>query len=220
MTVELDQYAERIYSQNGEDGILREIFKRIGVINKFCVDLGAFNGIQSSNVAALLDEGWDGILIDGEAKGENPHEPVLNHFITAENVNELLDQYHCPEEFDLISIDINGNDYWVWKALKYKPRVVVIEYNGHISPDISSVIEYEPNFIYRNDDYFSASILAMSNLGNEKGYRLIYCDVNGVNAIFVKFQYMDKFDSYSINELWRPLSFGPYPKSKLEMMPV
>lgn len=220
LEVELDKYARRGYSQNGEEGVIEEIFRRIGTSNKFCVDLGAYNAIQSSNVAALLDDGWDGILIDGSAKSENPRAIVHNHFITAENVNDILMQYNCPEEFDFLSIDLDGNDYWIWNALRFHPRVVCIEYNGHIPPDQSKVIEYEPNFISKNDDYFGASLAALSDLGNKKGYRLIYCDVAGVNAFFVEYYSMDKFDSYEIEEIWRPLFFGPYSKSNLEMMDI
>lgn len=193
--IELEKYESKRFSQGGEDGVIAEIFSRIGTTNKFCVDLGAYNGVESSNVAALLEDGWRGILIDGSAKSANPNIVIYNHFITAENVNALLTHHLCPDEFDLLSIDLDGNDYWVWKALEVKPRVVIIEYNGHIGPDVSSAIEYEADFKFQWTDYFGASLLALQNLGWIKGYSCVYCDKAGVNAFFVKTEYMDVFKS-------------------------
>lgn len=216
--IELEKYESKRYSQGGEDGVIAEIFKRIGTTNKFCVDLGAYNGVESSNVAALLEDGWRGILIDGSAQSANPNTVIYNHFVTAENVNDLLTYHLCPDEFDFLSIDLDGNDYWVWKALEFKPRAMIIEYNGHIKSDVGSVIEYEANFKFKWTDYFGASLLGLSDLGRVKGYELVYCDKAGVNALFVRQDYKPLFKSYTVKQLWRPLAYGPYTKDKLEMM--
>lgn len=217
MAVELDPYEEKFYSQGGEDGVINEIFNRIGTTNKFCVDLGAYNAVESSNVAHLIDQGWSGILIDGSAKSANPKVEVFNHFVTAENVNDLLRAHNCPQKFDFLSIDLDGNDFWVWQALEFEPRALIIEYNGHVPANVSSVIDYEPDFQFKWTDYFGASLLAFKELGAKKGYTLVYADRAGVNCLFVHNDFKNFFDEHTVEELWRPLFYGPYTPDEREM---
>lgn len=217
---ELEQYESKRFSQNGEDGVIAEIFKRIGTTNKFCVDLGAYNAVESSNVAALIEDGWEGILIDGSAISANPLIEVKNHFITAENVNDLLENYDCPTIFDFLSIDLDGNDYWVWKALTYRPRVLVIEYNGHFEAATSTTIQYDAKFEFKWTDYFGATLSALEKLGKQNGYRLVYADKSGCNAFFVLNAYSSKFENKSAEELWHPLFYGPYTKDEREMITI
>jgi hypothetical protein len=187
----IDQYARRIafierreYSQNGEDGILEVLFGRIGVTNKFCVEFGAEDGVQTNTRYLVQKKGWKALLLDGR---ENPVESGIQQaFITAENIEELFAKYRVPEHFDLLSIDIDGNDYWVWKAItKFKPRVVVMEYNAHIPPTESRTIPYNASFVWDGTDYYGVSLLALKKLGEEKGYTLLGTDAHGVNAFFV-----------------------------------
>jgi len=105
--------------------------------------------------------------------------------VTAENINDLLQKYEVPVSFDLLSIDLDGNDYWVWRAVRRRPRVVVIEYNAHIGPADSRVIAYDPAFRWAGTDYFGASLRALRDLGQQKGYALVYCESTGTNAFFV-----------------------------------
>ena len=108
-------------------------------------------------------------------------------FVTAENINELLANYEVPEDFDLFSLDIDGNDYWVWEALKYQPSVVVIEYNAAIAMSESKTIPDDPAFSWSahgRTSYYGASLLALKRLGERKGYVLVYA--NGVNVFFVR----------------------------------
>ena len=122
--------------------------------------------------------------------------------------NELFEKYDVPDEFDLLTIDIDGNDYYVWEAIRKMPRVVNIEYNSHIPPNESKSIEYEPNFIWKGDDYYGASLLALKILGERKGYTLIGCDSTGTDSFFVKNELIgDKFVVRDINELFRPPAF-------------
>jgi hypothetical protein len=138
------------------------------------------------NTRLLAEQfGWRGVLLDGSDYPEKFG--VKREFITAENVNELLAKYDVPRQFDLFSLDVDGNDYWIWSALEYEPRVVVIEYNATLGAGESKTIKYDPSFSWSSrgfPNYYGASLLALSKLGRRKGYVLVYA--NYVNAIFVK----------------------------------
>jgi hypothetical protein len=182
---EIGQFERKQYSQNGEDGIIDAIFEACGVTNRFFVECGCHDA-RECNTAYLLAQGWSGLLMDADGISRNPRATVQREFITAENINLLLDKYQVPEEFDLLSIDIDGNDYWVWQAVSRRPRVVVIEYNASISPKDRRVIPYDPLFRWAGTDYFGASLRALAELGERKGYCLVYCESRGVNAFFVE----------------------------------
>src|SRR5262249_41502056 len=145
---------------------------------------GVGNGEQC-NTAYLARHGWTGLLMDVEA-APGARIPVHQERITAENVEALFGKYGVPPAFDLLSIDIDGNDYWGWKAITaFRPRVVVIEYNASVPPTESRTIAYDPTFRWEGTDYFGASLLALATLGQDKGYLLVGCDRSGTNAFFV-----------------------------------
>ena len=175
---------ERFSSQNGEDGVIDAIFEMIGTTNRHFVEFGCEDATQC-NAAYLLRSGWQGLFMDGAGVSGNPLATVHAEFVTAENVNALFAKYGVPQLFDLLSIDVDGNDYHIWKALTYRPRVVVIEYNAHVGPSQALVMPYEPAFVWDGSDYFGASLRALRDLGAAKGYRLVYCESTGVNAFFV-----------------------------------
>jgi len=211
----LNRYEYSCYSQNGEDGIINEIFNRIGTSNKQFVEFGVQDGLES-NGALLLVKGWSGLWMEGSGKYvklinkqfsqliKNGKLTAKKTFVNAENINDLLNGANVPEELDLLSIDIDGNDYWVWKAVNARPRVVVIEYNAMFPPDTQWVLPYEPDFIWDGSSYFGASLKSLENLGKEKGYMLVACDFTGVNAFFVREDLVeDKFlQPFSANHLW------------------
>jgi len=194
----LDSFGYKVYSQNDEDGIINEIFKRIGTTNKTFVEFGVQDGLES-NCHFLLFNGWRGLWIDGS--DENIHkiteyfsEPVskkqltaVNAFITVENINNLINENGFDGEIDLLSIDIDGNDYWIWQAITcIQPRVVVIEYNAKFPPPCEWIMEYEANHIWDGSDKYGASLKSLELLGNKLGYRLVGTNICGVNAFFVK----------------------------------
>jgi hypothetical protein len=204
----VNQFEASIYSQNGEDGILWAIFNKIGTTNKFCVEFGVQDGRECNTRLLREKRGWTGLLMD--PSDQNPPS-IKKEFITTENINELFRKYSVPEHFDLLSIDIDGNDYWIWKALapNYSPRVVVIEYNSKISPSLSKTIRYEPYFQWDLTDYYGASLLALTNLAQLKGYALAGCDRRGVNAFFVRNDLLEgHFVKKTMEELYRPPRFG------------
>lgn len=174
------------YSQSGEDGVIQSIINSIGVYNKYYVEFGEHAHSRGSNTAYLRENGWDGLVI-----GINPIVPhIYKAKITAENINDIFEKNNVPKIFDVLSIDIDGNDYWVWKALNYDPRVVVIEFNSNIPSSVSCTIKYNPNHVYRRNKYYGASLLAMKKLGEQKGYSLIYT-TGCLNAFFVKTELLD-----------------------------
>ncbi|OEU66622.1 MAG: hypothetical protein BBJ57_02495 [Desulfobacterales bacterium PC51MH44] len=194
----LNRFEYQVYSQNGEDGIIEEIFNRIGTRNKFFVEFGVENGLQN-NTAYLLTKDWTGCWIEANEAWVKEIKQKFNSliqekrllvrqaFITGENIESLLVEAQVPKEFDLLSIDIDGNDYWVWKAIKsYRPKVVVIEYNPMFRPDAKWIMKYNPEAIWNGTSYYGASLKSLEMLGLEKGYKLVGCNFLGVNAFFVR----------------------------------
>ena len=193
----LERCGFKVYSQNDEDGIIQEIFRRIGITNRRFVEFGVANGLEN-NTLSLLVSGWRGLWID--AAPENVINiktrfadvlvegrlAVQDAFITAENINELIGIWGSGE-IDLLSIDIDGNDFYVWQALNVvKPRVVVIEYNAKFHPPLAIVQEYNAGHVWKGTDYFGASLEALVRLGTRLGYSLVCTNFSGVNAFFVR----------------------------------
>ena len=194
----LNRHEFQIYSQNGEDGIIQEIFRRIGSTNKIFVEFGVGNGLENNTVALLL-HGWSGAWIDGDTSQvgkirRSLGKPigdgkltVKNGFVSAENIERHFRDLNVPAEPDFLSIDIDGNDYWVWQAIKsYKPRVVVLEYNAHFGPSLAWVQKYNPAHRWKGTNYFGVSLKALEMLGQKKGYKLVACNFVGNNAFFVR----------------------------------
>ncbi len=185
MLSDLRAHERQVYSQNGEDGTLAQIFACIGTTNRTFVEFGAWDGLHLSNTAHLrIDHGWSGLLMEGDP--ERRSEIVETEFVTAENIDALLSRYAIPEQFDLLSIDIDGNDYWVWKALtRHQPRVVVIEYNIFFGVGVSKTVPYHATRVWDHSTYCGASLAALEKLGREKGYTLVHTDSYAPNAFFI-----------------------------------
>jgi len=231
---EISFFENKIYSQNGEDGILNFIFSYINTTNNFLVEIGCDDGSQC-NGRLLLEAGWDGILIDsfGFKKIHKWQFPTMknqlrkplfprnipqhllpylkNEFVTMENIDEILKKYHVPKKIDLLSIDIDYNTFWIWKSIEYtRPRVVIVEYNSQIHVSESKVVKYDPDAIFDWTNYFGGSLLAFVKLAKEKNYDLVGCDTNGVNAFFITHEEIIEhnipINDYS--DLYMPPKFG------------
>ncbi|MEM8704978.1 MAG: FkbM family methyltransferase [Actinomycetota bacterium] len=232
----LARHEHRVYSQNGEDGVISEIFRRIGTTNQYFVEFGCGNGIENNSLF-LLHRDWQGLWLDGDpslvssitgSHGQftsTGQLTVKQAMVTAENIESLFADADVPEEPDLISIDIDGNDYWVWQALEnYRPRAFVVEYNAFWPPDTRWVQAYEPTRGWDGTTYHGASLASLVDLGEKKGYRLVHCDLAGVNAFFVRDDVAgDHFAEQTSAEahyqparyflasvVARPRSFGPF----------
>jgi hypothetical protein len=186
--VDLKRYEKRLISQNGEDGVLQKIFDLIGTTNKYYVEFGAGNGHFGSNTKYFREKfGWEGLLLEGSCT-ENPAINLHRAFITAENICDLFRKYNVPQEFDLISIDIDGNDFYVWNAIArhYSPRVVIIECNSCFNYDEDKVVAYNADYLWDKSEYSGASVLALYNLGRSLGYTLVYQESTGINLFFIR----------------------------------
>ena len=194
----LNRYEAQVYSQNGEDGIIAEIFSRIGTTNRVFVEVGAGDGTENNSVY-LLVKGWSGFWFDGdEANLISMHQHfakplaakrllVAREFLTAENALDTLRKHGVPNEFDLFSLDVDRNTSWIWRGLKeLRPRVVVVEYNAHIPPQDAWEIHYAAEKTWDGTLMYGAGLLRFEQIGSELGYSLVGCDVSGSNAFFVR----------------------------------
>jgi len=183
-------HRSNVTSQIGQDGILAKIFEVIGAGQKFCVEFGAWDGKHLSNTWNLIaNADWGGILIEGDptkfgaltATHPYPRVKAVNHFVDWEGHNALeaiLSRNGAPRDIDLMSIDVDGNDWHIWKSLaNYRPRAVLIEFNPSIPNDVFFVQDAN-----RRHNHGS-SLLAMIELGKEKGYSLVCA--NCWDAFFV-----------------------------------
>ncbi|MFH1832137.1 MAG: hypothetical protein ABH827_05055 [bacterium] len=193
----------RNFSQNDEDGILLYLFALIGTTNKKCVDI-AFANPHGSNVTNLIcNFNWTGLLVCGSEHEITPAKSffsshpdtfiyppnITNAWITAENVNNILEKNGYSGEIDLLSLDIDGVDYWVWKNIEtVQPRIVVVEYMNIWTSEHAVTVPYSPEFNRFNihEDFCGASLAAFVKLAKSKGYRLVACNKYGFNAFFVK----------------------------------
>lgn len=219
----------KIFSQHREDGILLYIFSNIEVKSKTFVEIGIDDGRECNTANLSLNFGWKGMLVEkvkenvesarvfykAKLGSESSRVKIIQKTVTAENINEVLTNNSFKVEVDLLSIDIDGNDYWIWKAIKViKPRVVVIEYNGVFGPKRSITISYEPDF-FRFDKhpggfYYGASLRALYKLARKKGYRLVCCDLSGTNAFFIRRdQLRGKFKGQSLQNVYYQSYYGP-----------
>lgn len=193
----------RNFSQFDEDGILLYMFAALGVTNKLFVDIGAGNGINGNCANLAINFGWNGLFIDGNTGSVDSGKAFYEKhpdtwvfppkFVCAmvqrENINQIIEEQGFTGEVDLVSIDIDGNDYWVWDALSViEPRVVIIETRIEFGLK-NLVVPYDKDFYYQGEgDYYGASLPAMIKLADKKGYRLVGANLFslGFNTIYVK----------------------------------
>jgi hypothetical protein len=202
----------RVYSQNGEDGVLEKIFELIGTTNKYYVEFGVEDGTQCNTRYLREVYGWQGLMMDGSHANQTLN--LQQEFIIAENIEELFQKYGVPEEFDLLSIDTDFNDFYIWHAIEhYKPRVVCIEHNGMFPPHLDRVVVYNPGYIWDGTDYNGTSILAMAILGEYKGYTLVYAEAAEVNLFFIRNDVLENSgvefkNAGCVGAIWHPPKYS------------
>ncbi len=213
--LELNEF--KIYSQNGEDGVINYIFKKIGSKTKKFAEIGIEEGKECNTRNLVENFGWSGIMIEGNKKeakvamdfyGKYPVK-IINTFVTDKNINNLI-----PKDVDLLSIDVDGSDYWLWKKLNAKPRMVIIEYNSTFGDKFITIpysdkprVEQHPDWLYEG-----AGLNALIKLGKEKGYKLVYA--NYCNAFFLRkeikhFKELSFKEAYKESEMRRRLWGSP-----------
>ena len=196
----LHDFASNVYSQNGEDGIIAKVLEVINERSGWCVEFGAWDGIHLSNTCNLIKNyGSAAVLIEGNPQRcqeikqnfDSSQKVIpINAFVGFEPENcldSILKQTEIPTNFDLLSIDIDGNDYHIWDSVQhYRPKVVVIEYNPTIPNPVDFVQPQDMNVSQ------GSSLLSINKLAKQKGYELVavtYC-----NGIFVDAQYFPLFE--------------------------
>ena len=217
----IGNFAEKVYSQYGEDGCIREIFRRIGVTNRYFVEFGIQDGTENST-RALLENGWTGCWAEASADWANGARrrfgplgvEVIQSFLTSDNIVATFKAAGVPDVPDLMSIDTDGNDYWLWAAMgtAFKPRVVVVEYNASAGPHVDWAMPYNSAHSYDDTVYFGASLKAYVGLADKLGYELVGCEPSGVNAFFVRKELVDDtFERHAdLRRHFVAPHYGPY----------
>lgn len=193
----LTKHEFKAFSQGGEDGIIAEIFRRIGMTNRTFLEVGVEDGLEC-NTACLLAQGWTGLWVEGSARCgdrirarfssllESQQLRLENRMIGPGDLDALIQANALPQDLDLLSIDVDSIEFWLWQGLKQaRPRVLVIEYNAHVPAHVSWT---QPQDKPRKFDFpgVGASLKALELLGLEKGYELVGCGFTGCNAFFVR----------------------------------
>ena len=191
----------QVFSQAGEDGIIQWLIQNIAIRNKRFIECGASNYVESNTRFLLMHDDWSGFIMDGSEDNityVRSDEICWRHdlhtataFITAENINDLIRDNGFAGEVGLLSIDIDGNDYWVWNAINcVQPDIIICEYNSRLGCERAITIPYDPKFhvsrAHYSCLYYGASIKALTHLARKKGYALVYGNKFGSNLFFVR----------------------------------
>ncbi len=192
----------RVYSQGGEDGIIQWLIARVPIEERSFIEFGVESYMEANTRFLLINDDWKGLVIDGnktnvdrivsDGVAHGSHNlTAICAFVTRENVNDLFQKNGFSGDIGLLSIDVDGNDYWLWDAIDVvKPRIVICEYNGTFGPDASVTVPYDPGFqrtsAHYSNLYFGASLSALCILAERKGYNFVGSNSMGTNAFFVR----------------------------------
>ena len=197
----------KVFSQWGDDGIIQYIINKIEFTKTF-IEFGVQNYTESNTRFLLMNDNWSGLIIDGSEENIRyiKNDPIfwkydlkaINCFITKKNINEVIKQAGFENEIGILSIDIDGNDYWIWETITIvNPIMVVIEFNAVFGSDRKISTPYSDNFIRENEHfsylYFGASLPALIELGKQKGFSFIGTNSDSVNAYFLRNDCLNNF---------------------------
>lgn len=201
ISTNLNDYEFRITSQVGDDGIIQFLVSNLEIENKTFVEFGVENYTESNTRFLLMKDNWTGLVIDGSSANIKSIKKdtrlysmydlrAVCAFITKDNINSLIENSGISGEIGLLSIDIDGNDYWVWQSISViNPIIVIVEYNALFGKNLYS-IPYEEDFIWHKKHYshlyWGASLTALNYLAEKKGYSFVGCNQTGINAYFVR----------------------------------
>jgi len=194
-----NRYAKNVHSQNGEDGIIEELLKRLSITGGWVCEFGAWDGRYLSNTFALIERGWSGVFIEGDPEKYKdllntassypsivPINAQVDHQDGPNSLDNLLASTPIPQDFDLLSIDVDSYDYQIWKSIKqYKPKLVIVEINSFVDPN-------NANHVHQPEVCELTGFRPMLNLAKDKGYRFA---LHTGNMIFVR---EDLFDHIAI----------------------
>ena len=214
---QLLKYEHQTFSQNGEDGIINEIFNRLGIKTGEFIEIGTGDGSEN-NTRLLLELGWKGVWIDGSTKNLNTinsnfqnfikNDKLLAYanFVNENNINSILQKYDISKDVDLLSLDLDLTTHLVWESINYiTPKVLVIEYNGFFPKNSLWEAVVEDNEVWDGSINMGASLSTIIKISESKGYKHIGCDITGTNAFFVLEELVSKyFSDFSFNPSQQP----------------
>lgn len=191
---DLTRYEYKVFSQNGEDGVLVELLNRVGAQTRFFVEFGIGDGTEGNCVYLADVAGWSGLFIEADPvshaslshKYDGTRVRTLQEMVTPESLQDQLDRSGVPLDLDVLSIDIDGNDLWVWKAVdRYRPRIVVVEYNASMDRDVVRSTPYLHE-AWDGTGVFGSSLAAFDVVAADLGYALAHTEMSGTNAFYVR----------------------------------
>jgi hypothetical protein len=217
---ELQKAEFRVYSQYGEDGIIQYLLSRLSLSKELqvCVEIGCEDYSEANTRFLLESKNWQAFVFDGSKENIEAIRQLdiswrcnlQSHaeFITRDNINRVLLENAVPGEVGLLSLDIDGNDYWVWEKLEVvSPILMIVEYNGLLGSSKPVVVPYQEKFnrfdVHYSGLYWGASIKALEFLAKKKGYSLIGSNSAGCNAFFVRNDWAKYFDIVSAEKAYR-----------------
>lgn len=215
----------RVFSQWGEDGIIQYLVTRVAIERRVFVEFGVENYTESNTRFLLTNDNWSGVVIDGSAQNieyirRDPIYWATNlkaecAFVTKDNINTLLTTSGLAGDIGLLSVDIDGNDYWVWQAIDViSPRIVICEYNSQFGPIAEVTTPYDGGFVrdtaHFSRVYYGASIGALVSLAGSKGYSLVASNSAGNNAFFVRNDVLGLLPVLTPKQAYRRAQFREY----------
>lgn len=205
----------KVFSQWGDDGMIQYLINNIIISEKYFIEFGVENYTEANTRFLLMNNNWSGLIMDGSASNidyvRNDHiswqyDLKAKHaFVTAENINELITSENAPHKIGLLHIDIDGNDYWIWKKINcVVADIVIVEYNSLFGCERSITIPYQPNFTrtagHYSNLFYGTSLLSLCDLAKEKGYTFVGCNSAGNNAYFVLNEKLGSVKAKTIEE--------------------
>lgn len=215
-----------IFSQFNEDAIIQFLIKNLNIEKKTFVEFGVENYEEANTRLLLEKDNWSGLIIDSSKKNIEHIKKqnyfwrhnltALDNFVSTENINNILKNNNFTGEIGLLSIDVDGNDLWIWREInEVKPIILIIEYNAKLGDTESLSIKYNPNFIRSSDGLnnliYGASLKALQKISKEKGYALVCVNNNGNNAFFVRNDYLNQhIYEQTVKECFKMSMFREY----------
>lgn len=204
-----------VFSQFGDDGIIQYLTANIELITASFVEVGVEDYKESNTRFLLINDNWKGLVIDSSTPfvkriREDPiywrHElTAVDQFITAENINTTLRANGCAGELGLLSLDVDGNDYWLWRALDVvRPIIVIVEYNSVLGKTRAVTVPYDPEFqrtkAHHSNLYYGSSLKALDLLARDKGYGFVGSNSAGNNAYFVRLDRIGNLKTVAVED--------------------
>lgn len=211
----LHDFEFQVFSQWGDDGIIQFLVNSIDISNKYFIEFGVENYLESNTRFLLMNNNWSGLVMDGSSENIDLIKKdtiywkydlrAIEKFLTAENINQTISDNCDLKEIGLLHIDIDGCDYWLWKAIdEVTPDIVIVEYNSVLGDKRSISVPYDPAFIraekHYSHLYAGCSLQALIDLSSAKGYSFVGVNSNGNNAYFVLNEKMKNLRALTIQE--------------------